>query len=403
MPQFDYLALELNGSKVNGTLSALSEQQAVQLLSSRKLYPVSIDVAEAETTRRKRFSRGIPARHIATLFSQLADLLRSGVPLLRSLQLVQRQTSLPALKHVLKDVQTQVADGTSLSEAIGPHRDVFSQLTVSMIRAGEEGGFLEDSLKRIALFTEQQEDLKGRVLGAMAYPLFLVVIGTLIVAAMLTMFVPKFAPIFDRLAADGRLPWATTTLMGLSDLISQFGWLILIAFCVTSLLLIQFSRTGRGRFVFDRLRLSVLGIGPIVRSLAIARFCRILGTLLRNGVPIIESLQIAKDATGSPVLRETIHAAVEIVSAGKSLAEPLAASGEFPEDVVEMIAVGEEANNIEQVLIDIAETMERRTWRRLELLIRFLEPVMLLIMAGLILFVVIGLLLPVFQSSQAVM
>ena len=166
------------------------------------------------------------------------------------------------------------------------------------------------------------------------------------------------------------------------------------------------TTTEEGRLRFDRFRLSGLtlggktfGLGPVVRSLAIARFCRILGTLLHNGVQILQSLRIAKDATGNLVLSQAIAEAADSVSTGKSLAKPLAASGQFPEEVVEMIAVGEEANNLEQVLIDIAENMERNTNRQLELLVRMLEPVMLTLIAGIILFLVIALMLPILQSS----
>jgi general secretion pathway protein F/type IV pilus assembly protein PilC len=158
---------------------------------------------------------------------------------------------------------------------------------------------------------------------------------------------------------------------------------------------------AQGRIWMDRVRISLFGIGPIVRSLAIARFCRILGTLLQNGVPILQSLRIAKDATGNRVLSDAIGAAAESISTGESLAGPLAASGEFSEDIVEMIAVGEEANNLEQVLVDVADNMERLTNRRLELFVRMLEPVMLTLMALVILFVVVALLLPILQSSSA--
>jgi general secretion pathway protein F/type IV pilus assembly protein PilC len=163
--------------------------------------------------------------------------------------------------------------------------------------------------------------------------------------------------------------------------------------------IIRYIKTEEGRLRYDAVRLKAFGVGPIVRSLAIARFCRILGTLLRNGVPILQSLRIAKDATGNKVLSTAIGTAAENVSSGKALAEPLRGSGQFPEEIVEMIAVGEEANNLEQVLIDIADNMERHTNRRLEMFVRLLEPILLLAMAAIILFVVAGLMLPILQSS----
>lgn len=401
MPEFQYTAREMTGREVSGLLTAASETEAASTLATRELFPVRIAPAAESAVQKRSLGRRVRARHLATFYSQLADLLNSGVPLLRSLELLERQTSHPGLKHVLGDVRDQVADGTLLADAMRQHRRVFPDLAVSMVRAGEEGSFLEDVLKRIADFTEYQEDLKSRVTGALAYPVFLLVVGTAIVAAIMVLLVPKFEPMFERLSERGELPWATTALMGFSGFLGDYGVVLLILLAAGGVALARYVRTEAGKLAVDRLRLRAKGIGPIFRNLAISRFCRVLGTLLRSGVPILQSLRIAKDATGNRVLSTAIGAAAENVSTGKSLAGPLASSGEFPEEVVEMIAVGEEANNLEQVLIDVSETMERRTYRQLELFVRLLEPVMLLVMAGLVLFVVAALLWPVLQSSGA--
>jgi len=201
------------------------------------------------------------------------------------------------------------------------------------------------------------------------------------------------------MAADGQLTWATNTLLGLSDSMQKYWLLCLVVIAGAVALLVQWGRTETGRQRVDRFWLTAYGLGPIVRSLALARFTRILGTLLQNGVPVLHSLRIAKDAAGNVVLSEAIGATADSVSSGKSLAEPLRTSQQFPPEIVEMIAVGEEANNLEQVLIDIADNLERRTNRRLELFVRLLEPIMLLIMAALVVFVIAALLLPVLQMS----
>jgi general secretion pathway protein F/type IV pilus assembly protein PilC len=329
----------------------------------------------------------------------LSDLLRSGVPLLRSLELLERQASHAGLKTVLRDLREKVADGTRLADSMRLHQDVFSELAVSMVRAGEEGAFLEDVLKQVADFTEHQQELKGRVVGAMAYPIFLLVAGIGVVSAMLIWFVPKFAPVFERMAERDELPWATTTLMALSEYAGSYGLVTLLVAVGLFWLLKQRLSTEEGLRRWHSIALKTPALGPVFRALAVARFCRILGTLLKNGVPILQSLRIAKDATGNRVLTDAIGAAADSVSAGKSLASPLAASQQFPPEVIEMISVGEEANNLEHVLISIADTMERRTHRLLDLAVRLLEPLMLIVMAALILFVVVGLLLPVMKSS----
>ncbi len=401
MPDFEYIARETTGNQVAGVLTAASRQEALSTLTARSLFPVSLDATEAPRAAGGLGQRRVAARHLAVFYTQLADLLRSGVPLLRSLELLEKQSSVPALKRVVQDVREKVADGTPLAEAMRQHPKVFGELGVSMVRAGEEGGFLEDVLKRIATFTEHQQELKSRVVSAMVYPVFLLTMGSIIVVLILVFFVPKFEPIFSRMKERDGLPWATELLMSMSGNMQTYGIVavaLLIGGCYALAKAIE-TETGRRRF--DLLRIRAIGFGPIIRSLAIARFCRILGTLLHNGVPILQSLRIAKDATGNVVLTDAIANAAESVSAGKSLAQPLAVSHQFPVEIIEMISVGEEANNLEQVLINVADTMEQRTNRRLDMFVRLLEPLLLLIMAGIILFVMLALLVPILQSSSA--
>jgi general secretion pathway protein F len=399
MSDFQYIARGLNGQQVNGTLTAGSEQEALSMLAGQSLFPVQLNLApEAAAVRRKR-ARRVRAKHLSVTYSQLSDLLRAGVPLLRSLELLENKTNHTGLKQVLEFVRGDVAEGTRLGDAMRKHPKVFSELAVSMVRAGEEGAFVEDVLKRIADFTDHQEMLKSRVTGAMVYPMFLMIMGSVVVIAMLTFFVPKFTPIFERMASKGSLPAATTWLLAASDTLQHYGLVLLLIAGGAGFYAHRWSQTPDGRMWVDRMRLRLYGIGPIFRSFAISRFCRILGTLLKNGVPILESLRIAKDATGNRVLSEAINTAAENVSTGKTLAAPLGKCGEFPVEIVEMIAVGEEANNLEQVLIDVADTLERQTNRTLDLFVRMLEPVMLTVLAGIVLFVVVALLLPILQSS----
>lgn len=386
-------------------VSASSQQDALALLSSRQLFPVKVAPAVADAPAHQRLfgPRRIRARQLAVFYSQLADLLKSGVPLLRSLELLEEQTDNSSFQQVLQDVREQVADGTRLHEALSRHRKVFGELVLSMVRAGEEGGFVEEVLKRTAAFTDHQEDLKGRVVGAMVYPIFLSVFGSGVVAVLLIKFVPRFEKtVFANLAQRGELPWATTTLLAMSNFTQRYWILIALALAAAVFGIRKWLETEQGRWRADQFRLRAYGVGRIVRSLAVARFCRVLGTLLHNGVPILQSLRIAKDATGNAVLSQAIADAADNISEGKSLAKPLGQSGHFPRDIVEMIAVGEEANNLEQVLVDIADNLERRTGRELDISVRLLEPLMLVAMAGVVLFVVMALLLPILQSSNAV-
>jgi general secretion pathway protein F/type IV pilus assembly protein PilC len=400
MPDFTYEARAKTGQLSNGTLTAGSEREAMAILDSRGLFPVRIQAAHAHAVR--RWNKKVKGRYLSALFSQLADLLHSGVPLLRSLEILERQSSLPAVGDVLREVRTEVADGTSLAEAMARHPNVFNELTVSMVRAGQEGGFLEDVLKRIADFTEHQEDLKSKVVGSLAYPVFLAVVGFAVLNILVIFVVPKFEKTFDKLREKGDLPALTSGLMAFSHFV-QSHWLMAIGITVGTIWAVRrWLRTERGRLIADGWRLRMPGAGHIFLQLAIARFARILGTLLHNGIPILQSLRIAKDSTGNKVLTQAIEQSAENVTAGDSLAAPLTACKFFPRDVCEMVSVAEESNSLETVLINIADGLEKRTSRQLELFVRLLEPVMLLVMAAVTLLVVAGLLLPIFKMGSTV-
>ncbi len=402
MAEFTFEAMTSAGLRSTGTVSASSERDAMGQLDSRGLFPVRIQEVQAAVSFRRFGFSGVGGRHKATFYSQLADLLRSGVPLLRSLDILERMGNKPALKAAIRDVRAKVADGTGLSEAMAMHPHIFDELAVSMVRAGQEGGFLEDVLKRIADFTEHQEDLKGKVLGALAYPIFLAGAGAVVLLGLFIFFIPKFKPIFAKLEDKGELPTLTKILMSMSTMLQANWWWLLAVVVAAVGGYIYWSRTARGRYLTDRFRLRVPVAGSVFLSLGLSRFTRILGTLLHNGIPILRSLDIAKDSTGNRVLAEAIENSGKNVTAGQKLAAPLGACPYFPRDVVEMIAVAEESNNLENVLVQIAESLEKRTARQLDLFVRLLEPAMLLVMAVIIGLVVASLMLPIFKMGSAV-
>lgn len=401
METFRYQARGRGGASTTGTITAESLQDAIKSLRAQSLFPTQIEKQSNVAKLELSFGSGVSQRVLAQFYSQLADLLRSGVPLLRSLTILQERAPTPKLGTVVKDIARQVADGESIAEAMQQHQRIFGELTISMVRAGQEGGFLEDVFDRIAVFTEQQEDLKGKVVGALAYPLFLSVIGAGVVATLLIYFVPKFAQIFDRLRERGELPAATETLLLISETLRNYGIFVLIAGVVGYLALTRALQTEQGRRLIDTAKLRMPLFGTVWRDLAITRFDRVLGTLRRNGVPILNALRIAKDSTGNILMQEAIGRAADNVRGGDKLATPLRASGVFPLEMVEMIEVAEESNTLEDVLISSADRLEKRTTRRLEIAVRFLEPLMLLVMAAITLVVVVALLLPIFRMSSA--
>lgn len=399
MPDFAYVARDASGEKTVGSISAASQREAVSLLAGQSLFPLRVT---AETPKRQARGGRVKGQTMAVTYAQLASLLRAGVPLLRALEVIRKQSSNQTLNRVLGEVRNEVEQGSTLGDAVARYPRVFSEMAINMVKAGGEGGFLEEALDRVAQFTEQQEDLKAQTVGALAYPAFLASVGTLIVAALIIFFVPQFEDLFDSLRERGELPLLTAWLLSFSKSLQSWGVVILGLFIFAGFALKAQLATENGRRWRDRIKLALPLLGVVFKNLAVARFCRVLGTLLRNGVPILMSLEISRDTSGNRVLSEAIEQASENISSGESLAAPLAASGHFPITVVEMISVAEESNTLDNVLIEIADGLEKRTRRRLELAVRLLEPILLLMLAGAVLFVVIALLMPVIKMSSTI-
>jgi len=400
MPDFSYIARDSAGQKITGTLSAATEREVIARLTGQALFPIEVSAGKAPT--RTVLFRRVGGQHLATCYGQLASLLRSGVPLLRALAVMRKQTSHKVLSPVLQEVHDRVEDGATLAEAMARHEKVFSETAVGIVRAGGEGGFLEDALDRVAQFTERQEDLKSRTIGALVYPIFLACFGTAVVAGLLIFYIPILDEIFSDLRDRGDLPALTEAMLWTSSTLRSWGLVIVFAAVIAAFLIRGQLATEPGRRLADRIKLRLPWFGRILKDLAVARFCRVLGTLLTNGVPILKSLQISRDATGNRILSEAIGEASENISAGESLAGPLAESGQFPPTVVEMIAVAEESNTLDRVLVDIADGLETRTARRLDLAVRLLEPVLLLVLAVIVLLVIIAVLMPVLKMSGTV-
>mgnify|MGYP003676583916 CR=1 FL=1 len=399
MPDFAYVARDLSGHRKTGSLSANSQHDVLTQLDSLGLMPVEINPMKAAGGGR---SPRVSGQVMANAYNQLASLLRSGVPLLRALTVMSQQASKPALKRVLEEVKAKVEEGEPLPNAMARFPRVFNDMAVNMTRAGTEGGFLEDALERVAAFTEQQEDMKGRAAGALAYPAFLALAGTGVVSVLIIFFVPKFESLFSTLREKGELPMATDLLLTFSGVLGAYWWLLLLGIVAAVFALVTFLRTDNGRYWLDWAKIKTPLLGNIFLSLAVARFCRVLGTLLSNGVPILKSLEISRNAAGNRILSASIKEASENVTAGEKLATPLAASGHFPSQVVEMISVAEESNTLDKVMMQVSDSLERTTFRRLDILVRLLEPLMLLVMAGIVFFIVLALMVPLLSSSDAV-
>ena len=394
MATYEYMARNGAGEEVAGVIQGDSEAAVIRTLDERRLFPVRV---KAQEVRRRRIGRGrIRSRSVAAVYEGLSDLMRAGVPLLQSIETIARTMSNQRLVAVLTATRDDVADGKHFADALAAHPKVFPALHTAMVRAGEQGGFLEDVLKNLGDFMERQEELRGKIQGAMVYPIFLAIIGGSITMGFLLFFVPQFKPMF----AGMTLPVPTVVLFALSDIVRDYWPVVLGVLATVGLAFWGMVRSAPGRRMLDEWRMKMPVVGRVLRLVSITRFCRILGTMLANGVPILQSLAIAKDATGSALLAEAIDKAAETVRAGERLATPLKACGLFPLEVVEMISVAEESNQLEKILVEIADTVERRTNRQVDLAVRLIEPLILVMMAGGIAFVAVGLYYPILTMAS---
>ena len=396
MPKFQYTARNLSGGKVSGNVEAEGEIAAARLLENRELFPIDVWNSEAGESATS-FRRRISSRDLGVMYGQLSDLLASGVPLLRSLKSLVKSTVNKRLAVVLREIHNEVADGQSLHESMAGHQDIFPTLHTVMVQAGERASFLDDVLESLSVFLERLDELQSKVLGALVYPSMLVLLGGSVMIGALVFFVPKFEPML----AGIDKPMPTEIVFLLSEIVRRY-WLI-IAAGIGGLIAFFWSvlQSQAGKQAMERWRLKIPVAGTALRMVAITRFCRILGTMLANGVPILQALAISRDATGSALLAKNIDEAIENVRAGEPLTEPLKAGGMFPEQVIAMISVAEESNQMQKVLLQIADSVERRTNQQVDQAVRLIEPAILCLVAVGIGFLALGLLLPIFTMASS--
>lgn len=405
MPDFAYTAKSLAGDKISGTIVASTRSEALQRLRSQSLFPMT--VADVQANKPQWATLALPVRvkkeQVADFCTQLGDLLTNGVPMLESLKILADATDNPRLRETTLRIHETVSQGDSLDEAMAKESSIFTELTLSMVRAGQEGAFLEEALQRTSMFLRKQDEMRSKIVGALTYPIILGIVGTLITSLMVVFLVPKFQPFFDRLEQNGTgLPLITVMLLGASHIMMRYGLVVIVVLGLLIVGITRLLKSDRGRRWLDRLKLKTPMLGPIFHDAAVSRACRVLGTLLRNGVPLLRSLKISSESTGNRLLEEAMVKSAENVTAGDTLSKPLAASGLIPPQVMAMIRIAEESNTLDEVLVKIADRIDNRIERKLEVIVRMIEPLMLILIGTMVMFVIVGVLLPVFELNSSV-
>lgn len=406
MPDFHYRAKLATGQNTAGVITAASPKEAMRLLSQRALFPLEVRDQAAPQLQFKlpiSLPRGVKSEVVADTLTQLSDLLGNGVAMLDSLRILAEQSSDTRMREVLSEVRDAVAEGANLDAAMAKHPQVFSSLAINMVRAGLEGAFLEESLERVSTFMRKQNELRGKVLGAMTYPALLAIVGTVVAIVLMILVVPMFQSFFDRLERNGGgLPLITVILLFLSHSLMNYGVWWAVGGAAAFIAVQRYLSTPNGVRLMDRVKLKIPIAGAIFHDTAVSRFCRVLGTLLRNGVPILKSLDISSASAGNTLLQDAIQESARNISAGNLLSQPLAASGLIPAQVMAMIRVAEESNSLDQVLVKISDRMDQKIERKLEMMVRLIEPLMLLLIGGMVMFIIVGVLLPIMDLNSAI-
>ena len=414
MPTFAYTAVNTQGKRTSGRLDADDRGAALVSIESLGLMPVDITAAspgKPAANKAGAFGVGgfsprvgsgkVKQKHVLAFVRQLGNLLAAGVPLARALQIISRETSHEASRAQWDAVRETVIDGTSLADAIAQFPKSFPPIYVAMVRAGEAGGFLDVVLKQIADFMSRERELKSKVGTALIYPSVLALIATGVVIFLLTWFIPRFSSIFDEFGQS--LPLLTRIIQGASNALLNYGLFVLIAIIVLIVAAKQALASEAGRRKRDEIVLKLPGIGAASARFSLVRFCRMLGTLVGAGVPLVASLKVARAAIGNQTLTDAVDRAIANVQEGVSLARSLGECPQlFPSSVVEMISVAEESGRISEELVRMAEEFEEDLDRQLRVLVSLAEPAMLFLMAAMVGAIVVGMLLPVFDLWDAI-
>lgn len=404
MPVFEYKALSGSGKAVQGLREADSPRALRAVLRREGVFLTEVlgeqqvTAQQAREVNVRRFLLGrISTEDLAIATRQLAVLVHAGIPLVEALGALVEQVDKEKMKRVLGDVKQRVNEGASLADALGAHPRVFGDLYVNMIRAGEHSGALEIVLVRLADFTESQARLRSKILGTMAYPAAMMVIGSIVLGILFTVVIPRVMKIFED--TEATLPWMTRALIGFTTFVTEWWWAILALAAASAWGFLRWRRTPAGRARWDRFVLVVPVFGRLVRTIAVGRFARTLSTLLKSGVPLLVAMDIVKNVVGNVRLAEVIEQSRDAIREGQSIAAPLKRSGEFPPLVHHMVAVGERSGALEEMLANVADAYEDQVETTVAALTSLLEPVMIVAMGGVVAFIVFSVLMPILEIN----
>ncbi len=419
MPKYAYVAMDQKGKESKGTLEVASQNEAIGRVKEMGLFPTKI--VEVDKAREKPHKQGkaagkkgkrgsinisipglggrVKSKVLTTFTRQLATLVDAGLPLLRGLRVLEKQERHPTLKSIIADLALAIEGGSTFSEALAQHPKVFNRLFVNMVKAGELGGVLEVVLQRLSEFMEKAQKIKGKVIAAMFYPVAVLVVATAIMILLMIKVVPAFKDVFA--GQNMVLPAFTRLVLGISEAVKDNIFMTFIGAVVFVVLFLLTIRTKIGRHAWDKFKLKMPVIGPVVSKVSIARFTRTLGTLISSGVPILQALTIVKETAGNVIISDAVGEVHESVKEGETITAPLEASGVFPPMVISMVDVGEQTGALPEMLLKIADTFDDEVDNAVGSMTSLLEPIMIVFLAVIVGSIVIAMFMPLIEMMNS--
>lgn len=404
MPNFRYTARDRNGEPKNGIVFAENDRHLREILRSTDLYLTKfqqVDDTKAEGQQTRLFApRKVRLVDMVEFSRQLATLVRAGIPIVEALGTVAFQTDNPILADAIREVRIDVLAGSSLAGAMRQHPKIFDDLYISLVEAGEAGGVLDQTLEVAADQFDKRAVLREQVKAALTYPILVIVASIGVVAFMLIFIVPTFAGVYRGFKKE--LPGITKMLIGMSNVVTQWWWIVLLVVIGLIIFVRSYYKTDKGRHVIDQMLLGIPIVGKVLRKIAIARFAQTLSGATKGGIPILKALSVSANTSGNVIIRDAVIEVASNVQEGSPLGPPLDETGQFPPMVTRMIASGESSGNLDLMLEEITKYYQRDVEYSVQRMTKLLEPIMTVIVGGIVLFVLLALYMPTFMLTEVI-
>jgi type IV pilus assembly protein PilC len=417
MPKFSYVAMDQKGKEQKGVLEVATQNEAIARVKEMNLFPTKIVEVDKPKEKGEKKAKaagkpgakkkgqinfnlkipgtgGVKSKVLTTFTRQLATLVDAGLPLLRGMRVLEKQERNPTLRKTIGELALSVEGGSTFSEALAQHPKIFNRLYVNMVKAGELGGVLEVVLNRLAEFQEKAQKIKGKVIAAMFYPVAVLVVAVAILGILTVMVIPKFKEVFQGLGEGRPLPGFTVFVLNVSDTIRGHFIVTMICLVIFVICFLLFLKTKFGRRSWDKFKLKMPVVGPVISKVAISRFTRTLGTLVSSGVPILQALTIVKETSGNVIIANAVGSVHESVKEGETITAPLEASGVFPPMVISMVDVGEQTGALPEMMMKIADNYDDEVDNAVAAMTSLLEPIMIIFLAVIVGSIVIAMFLP---------